>query len=266
MQTASRVPALIGWVLLFGTVPVAGQGNNAEIRVGESFVPGSLAAGETAGVRVKVYNNGGTTWPAGTLHRLGAEGSNQVLWGGWGPCGGYANGPTDARIFLCNDVLPGGSYEFVFNVTVPAGASGSVRLGVGMVQDAVEGFGQSYTWKIPRPGPRPPAPIARSPRPTIAGNLRSGATGIWRAARSSNVMTRRGAPDSASTGEGAGRALAPEATTSECGSADAPISRGRPPTSSRQRRTMAFGSGWTVIFSSISGWTRRRPLTGPDSP
>jgi hypothetical protein len=42
-------------VLLFGTAPVAGQGNNAEIRVGESFVPGSVAAGETAGVRV-------TTW------------------------------------------------------------------------------------------------------------------------------------------------------------------------------------------------------------
>jgi hypothetical protein len=62
MQTASRVPALIGWVLLFGTVPVAGQGNNAEIRVGESFVPGSVAAGENAGVRVKVFNNGGTTW------------------------------------------------------------------------------------------------------------------------------------------------------------------------------------------------------------
>jgi murein DD-endopeptidase MepM/ murein hydrolase activator NlpD len=148
-------------VLLFGTAPVAGQGNNAEIRVGESFVPGSVAAGETAGVRVKVFNNGGTTWREGTLHRLGAEGSNQVTWSGWA-CGGYALSPTDARVFLCNDVLPGGSYEFVFNVTVPAGASGSVRLGVRMVQDAVEWFGQSYTWNIQVASPPacPNSPLA----------------------------------------------------------------------------------------------------------
>src|SRR5262249_11042943 len=112
--------------------------NDAEIQAAASNVPATIAAGATAPVRVRVRNVGSTTWRAATNHRLGAiytgMSGNQLTWSAF-PCGGYMTKPSDGRVFLCNDVAPGATYDFQFNVTAPASASGSIRLGVRMVQD-----------------------------------------------------------------------------------------------------------------------------------
>ena len=136
-------------VLLLSIAP-AEAANGVEVRAGESSVPAAMNAGATAAVRIRVVNNGTTTWSPGALHRLGAwydGGFNQVSWNGFG-CGGYMNATTDARAFVCNPVPPGATQDIVFNITVPPAASGSVRLAVRMVQDGVEWFGNSYSWSI----------------------------------------------------------------------------------------------------------------------
>jgi len=146
----SRTLGLFLFVSLAGAFPVLAQGNNASIHPGESSVPSSIPPGGTADVRVRVYNQGTTTWRAATAHRLGAqyEGNpNQVAWSGFA-CGGYVNGPTDARAFLCGDVPPGGFHDFRFRITAPAGISGATRLSVRMVQDGVQWFGPSFSWSI----------------------------------------------------------------------------------------------------------------------
>ncbi|MCS6915574.1 MAG: hypothetical protein RMK29_00295 [Myxococcales bacterium] len=118
-----------------------GGGNHAEVLASESQVPPSLAPGERREVVVRVRNRGGTTWRAGSAHRLGASPSNTVPWSGFA-CGGYTNGLTDARVFLCHDVPPGATHDFRFSLT------GSGVLGVRMVQDGVEWFGPEATFRI----------------------------------------------------------------------------------------------------------------------
>ena len=120
--------------------------NNAEIVVSGSSVPGSMTPGSTASVRIRVRNNGTTTWSAGALYRLGATGANGITWQGF-PCGGYAVSPTNARVFLCNNVPPGGTYDFNFQIAAPS-SSGTYQMGVRMVRDGVEWFGQSHTFTI----------------------------------------------------------------------------------------------------------------------
>src|SRR5262249_1086203 len=98
------------------------------------------------------------------------------------PCGGYMTKPSDGRVFLCNDVAPGATYDFQFNVTAPASASGSIRLGVRMVQDGVQWFGGQYAWTLPIPvvdtAPPPPPPRTRPlPRPRPPLGPPAGATG-----------------------------------------------------------------------------------------
>jgi hypothetical protein len=58
------------------------------------------------------------------------------------------NGPLDGRAFLCHSVSPGGTHDLNFEITVPPGATGSVRFAVRMVRDGIEWFGQSYAWTI----------------------------------------------------------------------------------------------------------------------
>jgi len=147
----TRILPLLLVAFLGGPLPLAAQGNNAAVRPGESSVPASMAPGGSADVRIRVYNQGTTTWRISSAHRLGAlyEGSpNQVAWSSFA-CGGYMNGTTDARVFLCRDVPPGGFHDFSFRITAPGGASGSTRLSVRMVQDGVQWFGQSFAWSIP---------------------------------------------------------------------------------------------------------------------
>lgn len=129
-----------------------GVGNNAQVLTGESSVPSSLTPYETRQVRVRVKNTGGTTWTAGTLYRLGAQTDNGVTWSAFS-CGGYMNNLADGRVYLCNNVAPNASYDFVFNVTAPA--SGTPHLSVKMVRDGVEWFGSGASWSITVGGGNP---------------------------------------------------------------------------------------------------------------
>ncbi len=146
--------------------------NDAEIQAAASSVPATIAPGVTAPVRVRVRNVGSTTWRAATNHRLGAvytgTGSNQLMWTAFN-CGGYMTKPSDGRAFLCNDVLPGATYDFLFNVTAPASASGSIRLGVRMVQDGVQWFGGQYAWTLSVPVDLTP-PTATITAPTAGAS------------------------------------------------------------------------------------------------
>ena len=129
-----------------------GVGNDAQILTSQSSVPGSLTPYETRQVTIRVRNTGGTTWTAGTLYRLGAQSGNGVTWSAY-PCGGYMNSLSDGRAYLCQNVAPNATYDFVFNVTAPG--SGTPNLSVRMVQDAVEWFGQSASWPISVGGGNP---------------------------------------------------------------------------------------------------------------
>jgi hypothetical protein len=150
LRKASRALFCMAPALLMLLAEPAQAANGVEIRPAESSVPAAMSAGATALVRIRVVNNGTTTWSPAALHRLGAQytgATNQVTWSGFG-CGGYMNAATDGRAFLCNAVAPGAAQDITFNVTVPPGASGSVRLAVRMVQDGVEWFGNAYSWSI----------------------------------------------------------------------------------------------------------------------
>ena len=129
--------SLVLGLLLVGIRPSPAQAaNNAEIQAGASSVPGSLAPGATAQVRIRVRNSGTTTWRAGTLHRLGAGSANQVSWGSFS-CGGYNNGLTNARVFLCNDVPPGATHDFNFRTEYSGSGNripGTSTLAVGAVR------------------------------------------------------------------------------------------------------------------------------------
>jgi PKD repeat protein len=128
-----------------GTIPPPVGGNSATVAESNSSVPASASANSLVAVRVQVANNGGTTWRAGSAHRLGAGPSNQVRWSGFS-CGGYMNGVQDGRVFLCRDVAPNEIYDFTFQVQLPA--AGPATFALRMVEDGVEWFGESQTWSI----------------------------------------------------------------------------------------------------------------------
>jgi hypothetical protein len=125
-----------------------GGSNNADVLLEQSTVPSSMAPGETRTVTIRVTNNGTTTWTAGNLYRLGATTTNNVIWGGF-TCGGFADpaNVTNARAYLCSNVAPGQSHDFTFTITAPS--SGTATLGVRMVQDLVEWYGETGQWSIP---------------------------------------------------------------------------------------------------------------------
>lgn len=124
--------------------------NNADIQEQSSSIPSSINPGETKPVTVRVYNNGTTPWNFGSLYRLGAAATNQVGWSSF-QNGGYMQNYTDGRAYLnsAQSIPPGGSWDFRFNITAPASASGTVKFSVQMVQDGVQWFGETYTWNIP---------------------------------------------------------------------------------------------------------------------
>jgi hypothetical protein len=122
-----------------------GPSNNAEIQKSQSRVPSSMKPGETQRVTIRVKNSGNTTWRKSDMYRLGTHFSNQVDWSGF-TCGGYRRSTADARAYLCHDVAPGRTHDFVFDILMPPGATGSRNLAVRMVQDGVEWFGESVSW------------------------------------------------------------------------------------------------------------------------
>jgi len=122
------------------------SGNDASIDPSQSTVSGSMVAGSAQDVVIRVQNTGGTTWTAGTFHRLGATSSNQFNFEGF-PCGGYSFSPANARVALCQNVAPGQWYDFRFRIRAPS-VTGLLRFSVQMVQDGKEWFGDTVSWNI----------------------------------------------------------------------------------------------------------------------
>jgi hypothetical protein len=169
------LPLLGSWVLLLGLVAPAGAANDASIPSGSSQVPAALAPGASGSVVVRVVNTGSTTWTAGEAYRLGAAPSNRLAWAGFS-CGGYLNSPTDARVFLCHDVAPGGSHDFRFQVSMPAAPAGPLRLSVRMVRDGVEWFGPERSWTVAVQPGHPNDAEVRAAESTVPSALRPGAS------------------------------------------------------------------------------------------
>lgn len=92
-------------------------------------------------------NTGNSIWGEAQMYRLGTHSSNQVDWSSF-KCGGYRKSTADARVFTCPDVLPNKTHEFIFNIKIPGGASGSRKLAVQMVRDGLEWFGGISDWNI----------------------------------------------------------------------------------------------------------------------
>lgn len=122
------------------------SGNWAEVNEAVSRVPRFMTPGQVKSITVRVKNQGTNTWSSSYAqpHRLGSTGANGVTWSGW-PCGGYAVSPTNSRTYLCSTVAPGSDYNATFNITAP---STSTSLGVQMVQDGYQWFGEAQAFPI----------------------------------------------------------------------------------------------------------------------
>jgi hypothetical protein len=118
-----------------------------------------LAPGEVGEVVVTLTNRGSTTWSGGV--RLGAgpgcpdaAAANAIA---WEPADGYANGITDARVFLPHDVAPGESIDVHVPVRAPD-APGTYTFAARMVDEGVAWFGATATATVTvaaRPGGSP---------------------------------------------------------------------------------------------------------------
>lgn len=112
--------------------------NNAEY-VTQS-VPLTMYAGESYNVSVTMRNTGNTTWPAGSVFKLGSQNPQDNMY--WGL----------NRVPLTQPVAPGG--QVTFNFTVSAPGTGKWNFQWRMVQEGVEWFGaqteiRQVTVKLP---------------------------------------------------------------------------------------------------------------------
>ena len=132
------------WVQWFGDatpnipITVLSWTNNAEY-VAQS-VPTTMYAGEPYNVSVTMRNTGNTTWPAGSVFRLGSQNPQDNM--NWGL----------NRVQLTQSVPPGG--QVTFNFTVSAPGVGKWNFQWRMVQEGVEWFGamtevRQVTVKLP---------------------------------------------------------------------------------------------------------------------
>jgi len=147
-----------------------------DARVAQVATP-LLTANAIGDVVVTLENHGAQAWPAGDAIRLGAAAGcpdatdeNAIA---WVPDAGYANSPTDARVFLPADVPPGGSLDV--HVPVQAPAAGTYHFAARMVVEGVAWFGTTASADI----------VVEDPEigPTIAGShdagcSSGGATGL----------------------------------------------------------------------------------------
>ena len=112
--------------------------NNAEY-VTQS-VPSTMYAGESYNVSVTMRNTGNSTWPAGSVFKLGSQNPQDNMY--WGL----------NRVPLTQSVAPGG--QVTFNFTVSAPGPGKWNFQWRMVQEGVEWFGaqteiRQVTVKLP---------------------------------------------------------------------------------------------------------------------
>lgn len=126
-------------IYLYGISPI-GAANNPLTNAGHFVVPPAvrnaqvvsqsvvttMQVGGTQTVNVQMRNTGDYTWSAGTGFRLGASGDSTT----WGT----------GRVALTNDVAPGQTASFTFNITAPS-APGTYNFQWQMLQEGVTWFG-----------------------------------------------------------------------------------------------------------------------------
>ncbi len=141
----------------------------------------TLAPGETGEVIVTLTNRGSATWTDGW--RLGAGAgcpdaaeTNAIA---WAPAAGYANSPTDARVYLPADVPPGASIDVHVPVVAP-GDEGTYTFAARMVDEGVSWFGPTATAQVvvaQQAGSGSDAGSGSEPGPRAGGCSTGGAPG-----------------------------------------------------------------------------------------
>ncbi len=132
MQLSQHCVA-VALVLTSALVATDAAATNNAAFVSQS-IPATMALGQTYQVSVTMRNLGDTTWDAGGLYRLGAQGpQDNTTW-------------TVSRVELPAPVAPDQSVTFNFAVTAPS-AVGIYNFQWRMVQDMVEWFGD-YTENV----------------------------------------------------------------------------------------------------------------------
>ena len=117
----------VEWFGDFSTNIAVTDGVNSALFVSQ-VAPNVVTPGQTYPVIVTMTNTGNTTWTSGNLYRLGSQNAqDNTVWG-------------LGRVELPNDVAPGASVTFNFNIVAPS-AMGTYNLQWRMVQDFVEWFG-----------------------------------------------------------------------------------------------------------------------------
>jgi hypothetical protein len=108
--------------------------------------PATVAPGQRVTLAVAATNLGSEAWTRAGSVRLGAGAgcpltpdANALL---WSPSDGYANGASDARVFLgaSDSVATGQTHAFTFDVVAPS-APGRYVLSARMVKEGVAWFG-----------------------------------------------------------------------------------------------------------------------------
>jgi hypothetical protein len=101
----------------------------AQKHQGRPLLPEAMQGGQTLPVTVEMYNSGVSTWTRAGSYRLGSQApQDNTVWG-------------LSRVDLPNDVMPGKTATFQFNITAPS-QSGIYQFQWRMVQDSVEWFGR----------------------------------------------------------------------------------------------------------------------------
>ncbi len=108
-----------------------------------------LTAGELGTVTVTLENRGASTWTdevrlAAAPGCPDARAANAIA---WEPANGYANGITDARVFLAAPVPPGGSVTLEVPVRAPS-EPGSYTFAARLVREGVSWFGATATANV----------------------------------------------------------------------------------------------------------------------
>lgn len=107
-------------------------------------IPDTMIEGETINVSITMLNSGLWAWDNVNPYRLGASGSNNIIWGG----ADYSNGVTDQRILVKTSLVPtNDSYTFDFSITAPNNPT-TITVAAQMVLDGYAWFGEIMTKNI----------------------------------------------------------------------------------------------------------------------
>ncbi|PTL81995.1 hypothetical protein DAT35_19470 [Vitiosangium sp. GDMCC 1.1324] len=123
--------------------------NSATLQV--ATVPSFVMPGQIFRMNVQARNTGTTSWSGqgqNSSYRLGATTHNSFNLSIYPQCGGYFVDNTNARVYTCSDVNPGEAYTYSFDVRAPTSPVTQPKFEVRMVQEQVEGFGDTVSLDV----------------------------------------------------------------------------------------------------------------------